>query len=224
MKILDNIYLVPSQMNCYIIEREQECILVDAGISKSAKCVANLLKSNFPDKPLKAVFLTHCHIDHTAGLSVLNKYFDFIVIAHEDEKPYIEKEKELPSFKGFSGFLTKVLERMMGVSNLKVDQTVVDGEILYGLKVMHLPGHTPGTIALLDVESQALFCGDIINADKKGSKILPPKEHYAFDYNQALEASIRMLEETTPSVVLVGHGSPVLEPTEAIEAYLEKYR
>ncbi len=224
MKILDNIYLVPSHVNCYIIEREQECILIDTGMSKNAKCAAALLKSNFPDKPLKSVILTHCHIDHTAGIDIIRKYFDFTIIAHEEEKPYIEKEKELPRHKGISGFLTKMIGKIVGVSDLKVDQTVNDGEILYGLQVMHLPGHTPGTIALVDVENKALFCGDIVNGDHSGSKILPPKERFAVDYKQALEASVRMLEETSPSVILTGHGKPILEPKKAISAYLEEFR
>ena len=223
MKILDNIYLIPSHVNCYLIEREQECVLIDTGMSRNAKCAAALLKSNFPDKPLKTVFLTHSHADHTAGIKVLRKYFDFIIIAHEEEKPYIEKEKELPSRKNLSGFLTKMIGKMVGVSDLKVDQTVKDGEILGGLKVMHLPGHTPGTIALIDVESQELFCGDIINANKDGSKIRPPKEQFAVDYKQALSASFRMLEKVSPSAILPGHGRPILQPTEAVKEYLDQY-
>lgn len=223
MKIFDDIYLIPSHVNCYLIEREQECMLIDAGMSKNAKCAATLLKSNFPNKPLKTVFLTHCHIDHTAGIGILRKYFDFTIIAHEEEKDYIEKEKELPAHKSISGFLTKMVGKMVGVSNLKVDKTVKDNEILYGLKVMHLPGHTRGTIALFEVESQALFCGDIINADKNGSKILPPKEQFAVDYEQALKSSFRMLEEVSPRVILPGHGKPILQPMEVIKEYLEKH-
>ncbi len=91
------------------------------------------------------------------------------------------------------------------------------------MKILHLPGHTPGTIALVDIETQALFCGDIINVDKKGSKILPPKEKYALDYNQALKASFRMFDITSPSVVLSGHGTPIFEPDEAIKVYLDEY-
>lgn len=223
MRVFDEIILVPGGGNCYLIEREQECVLIDTGMSKKASKLIKTINSNFPYKPLEAIILTHSHQDHRAGLETLRKLYEPSVIAHEEESPYIEKTKELPSLGGFGGFMIKKLEGMVGISASKIDQKVVDNEVVYGLQVMHLPGHTPGTIALFDIENQALFCGDIINADKKGKKILPPKKDYALDYKQALKSSLRMLDKTSPSVILPGHGSPILEPEEAIKAYLDEY-
>jgi len=224
MKILDNIFLIPSSVNCYIIERKQECILVDTGMSKKASGIIKIINSNFPDKPLKAIFVTHSHQDHIGGIETLRKLYKPSIVAHEEESPYIEKTKELPSFKGLGGIMIKILDKLMNLPSLKVNQKVKDNEVVHGLKILHLPGHTPGTIALLDIENQALFCGDIINSDKKGEIILPPKMRFALDFEQALESSIKMLDESSPSVVLPGHGYPILEPEEAIEAYLDEYK
>ncbi|MCG3221641.1 MAG: MBL fold metallo-hydrolase [Candidatus Heimdallarchaeota archaeon] len=223
MKIIDEIILIPGGGNSYLIERKQECVLIDTGMSKKASKLIKAINSNFPYKPLKAVIITHSHQDHRAGLEILRKIYEPSVIAHEEESPYIEKTEELPSLGGFGGFMIKMLDGMMGIPGSKVDQKVVDNDIVYGLKVMHLPGHTPGTIALYDIENQALYCSDIINADKRGKKILPPKKDYALDYEQALKSSLRMLNETSPSVILPGHGSPILEPEEVIKVYLDEY-
>jgi glyoxylase-like metal-dependent hydrolase (beta-lactamase superfamily II) len=205
------------------LEREEECILIDTGLSKKASKIITTINSNFPDKPLRAIFLTHHHQDHLGGLEVLKKLYEPSIIAHEEEIPFIMKTKEMPARKGFNGFMLRLFDKLLRLQVVEVDQNVTDKEEIYGLKVLHLPGHTPGTIALVDIETQALFCGDIINADKKGSKILPPSEKYALDYNQALKASLEMFDRTSPSVVLPGHGAPVFDPDEAIKVYLDEY-
>jgi glyoxylase-like metal-dependent hydrolase (beta-lactamase superfamily II) len=223
MKIFENIYLIPGSVNCYIIEREQECVMIDTGMSKKASKIIHTIESNFPDKPLKAIFVTHSHVDHIMGLETLKKSYNPSIIAHKEESPYVERSKESPGFEGFGGFMVRIFEKMMRISGFKVDKEVEDNEEIHEIKVMHMPGHTPGTIALIDIETQALFCGDIINSDTKNKKILPPKESYALDYTQALKSSIRMLEETSPSVILPGHGPPIFEPDEAIKIYLDEY-
>ena len=223
MRISDNIILIPSGGNCYLIERKEECVLIDTGMSPKASGIIKAINSNFPYKPLAAIIITHTHQDHMAGTKSLKQLYDPLVIAHKEEAPFIENRKELPRLDGFNGFMIKMFEKMLGKPSAKVDKKVEDDEIVYGLKVLHLPGHTPGTIALFDVENHALFCGDIINADKKGKRILPPKEGYAINYKEALKSSIKMLEVISPSVILPGHGSPISEPDAAIKAYLDEY-
>jgi len=223
MKILDNIFIIPSSVNCYLIEREQDCVLIDTGMSKKAKRIIQTIKSNCANKSLSAIIITHAHLDHYAGLETLVQLYGAETVAHKEESQYIMKTKEMPQREGFAGFMLKVLEKMSSVSGHNVDKIVTNQEVVNGLKVFHLPGHTPGTIALEDTVSNALFCGDIINANKTGDKILPPNQKFALDYEQALKASIKMFEITNPSVILPGHGSPILDPSDAIKTYLEEF-
>ncbi len=223
MKIFENIHLVPGPINSYLIERENHCVLIDTGMSKSAKSIINTLKSNFPEKPLEAVLLTHAHMDHIAGLETLGQLYGPEVVCHESEKPYIIKSAKLPPREKFFGRAMGIFEKLMSHSGYTVDRIVVDGEVVHGLKVYHLPGHTPGTIALEDMETKALFCGDIVNSNRKGNVLLPPKRMFAIDYDQALKASIKMLQISKPSVLLPGHGKPIINPKDVITTYLEKY-
>ena len=119
--------------------------------------------------------------------------------------------------------MTSAFSSLIGGSGYTIDQTVTNEDVVHGLKVIHLPGHTPGTIALEDIGTQALFCGDIVNVNKQGTKILPPHKGYALDYDQALESSIKMLKVSKPKVILPGHGAPLFEPENAIKVYLEEY-
>ncbi len=223
MRVFENVFRIPSHVNSYLIEKEYNSVLIDAGMEKNASKVIDVVKSYCPDKPLKALIITHAHLDHTRGLETLGQLFGPEVIAHKDESAYIMKVDKMPSRKGFSGKMFSFFARIASSPGYTVDQVVTDGEVVHGLKVFHLPGHTPGTIALEDIKTRALFCGDIINTNKSGTKILPPHKTFALDYDKALESSIKMLKLTRPKAIMPGHVKPILEPEEAIETYLENY-
>jgi glyoxylase-like metal-dependent hydrolase (beta-lactamase superfamily II) len=97
-----------------------------------------------------------------------------------------------------------------------VDTPLQDGVIinaLGGLQVIHVPGHTPGSIALYQAERRILFCGDAIfhhsSSSGQGRIGLPPRI-FSVDPDQA-EASARKLASLPVEVACFGHGEPVLE-------------
>ncbi len=224
MRFFEKIFFIPGFVNCYLIERDEYCILIDAGMSKKAKKITQKISEQCPNKILKAIFVTHAHQDHTAGLKTLVRLYDSEIISHKKESGYIMKTEEFPTRGGFSGFMFKLLDKIMAIPACNVDKLVEDNEIVHGLRILHLPGHTPGTIALEDIETQALFCNDIINTNKEGTAILPPDKNYALDYDQAINSSIKMFQTSNPKAIMPGHGSPILEPEESIKLYLEEYK
>lgn len=223
MRIFDNIHLIPGFAKCYLIERDHHSVLIDTGMGKGARKIIDTIKSNCSDKPLKGIIITHAHQDHLGGLETLGQLYGSSVIAHKNESDYIMKVKKIPTREGFTGRMFSVFSTFFPISGYTVDQSVVNYEVIFGLKVFHVPGHTPGNIALEDIETNALFCGDTINTNKKGTKILPPSKTYALDYEQALKSSLRLLKESTPSVILPSHGSPIFQPEEAIEEYIQEF-
>ncbi|MHA1197894.1 MAG: MBL fold metallo-hydrolase [Candidatus Heimdallarchaeaceae archaeon] len=223
MRVLENVYLIPGFVNCYLIERDYNCVLIDTGMSKKAKNIIQTIKTYCPNKPLNAIIVTHAHLDHTRGLETLGQLYGPEVVAHKEESGFIMKTEKMPSRPGFFAKMTSSFSHLSSGSGYTIDQIVTNGEVVHGLKVLHLPGHTPGTIALEDTESRALFCGDIINTNKQGDRILPPSKGYALNYEQALESSKNMLKLSRPNAILPGHGKPILEPENAIKVYLEEY-
>ncbi|MDR0970231.1 MAG: MBL fold metallo-hydrolase [Lentimicrobiaceae bacterium] len=71
-----------SSGNCFFVGSGDEAILIDVGISTSRieKSVADI---GFSMKQIKAVFLTHDHIDHTKGIATLVKKYRIPVYARE---------------------------------------------------------------------------------------------------------------------------------------------
>ena len=72
-----------SSGNCYYVGKQDEGVLVDVGIS--AKQILNLLAENdIPLSQIKAILITHDHIDHVLGLENLTKLSSIPIYAHSD--------------------------------------------------------------------------------------------------------------------------------------------
>jgi len=112
--------------------------------------------------------------------------------------------------------LFRLSERLMPMAPCKVDRALQDGEVveaLGGLRVIHVPGHTPGSIALYQPERQILFCGDaIFNRSPMGGKqgIRFPPSIVSVDSIRA-QAAARKLAALPVEVLCCGHGEPILE-------------
>ena len=72
-----------SSGNCYYVGRQDEGILVDVGIS-AQQIVAGLRKNDLSMDRIKAILITHDHIDHILGLEVLTKGTPTPIYAHQD--------------------------------------------------------------------------------------------------------------------------------------------
>ena len=107
-------------------------------------------------------------------------------------------------------FLSKLISWIIGigdVENFRPDIYLEEGDSLskYGLeaKVLHLPGHSNGSIGILTAGGD-LFCGDLfVNAGK-------PRKHFIVTDSPAFNSSIQRLKSLTINTVYPGHGQPFL--------------
>jgi glyoxylase-like metal-dependent hydrolase (beta-lactamase superfamily II) len=94
------------------------------------------------------------------------------------------------------------------LAHLAVDRALVDGDELTGwgepVRVLHVPGHTAGGIALHLSDSGVLFSGDLIGTGPDSAHLGP----FNVDRAQAL-ASFHRLAALTPRVLCVPHGPAV---------------
>jgi hydroxyacylglutathione hydrolase len=127
------------QCNCSILGDPvtREAIVVDPG--DDVERILAILRKN--KLTVKAIVSTHTHIDHVGGLAALHAATGAPVLIHEADTPLYQILDQQADFLGV---------RMPVVS--KIDGYVKDGDTLrwggYAARVIHTPGHTPGSIAL----------------------------------------------------------------------------
>lgn len=221
MKLPSNIHVIGTRAKSYLIEREDYAILIDTGRAKNAKKIIQKIKAFCHNKTLKTVFITHAHHDHIGGLESIGQLYGPKIICHKKEKRYLLNPAAFKKqgLKGFSLYLFHKFKKI----GYTVDQVVTDYDVVDEMKIFHVPGHTEGTIAIEDTQSHALFVGDSISVNQKGTKIKPPSRLFSFDYKTAIASSARLLKHATPKYILPGHGSVLYTPKQAIKTYLEKY-
>lgn len=185
--------------NSYILVKGNDVAIIDTGLPGSAEKIIKAVEALGPGRMVKAIILTHYHIDHTGNAAELKAATGAQVYAHEEEAPFISGEKPLPLPPSLSR------ERYAAFKPVSVDRALKDGDEVFGFRVIHIPGHTPGSMALHG--HGMLFSGDTLNA-RGGSIQGTPAE---YDWNRELASrAVRRLLELEFDILLPGHGDPVV--------------
>jgi len=178
------------ETNTYLLHApdSRECLVVDPGAE------ATLIRSHLERLELIPVMilLTHCHIDHTGGVTDLMADFPVPLAAHEDALSLLRDPFN---------------REMAAAFGLKLppaaDRSIADGEDLTvaGMtwRVMHTPGHSPGSICLL--AENLLVSGDTLFGGSVGRTDLPGGDF------ALLQESLERLKSLSPgTIILPGHG------------------
>lgn len=192
----------------YLIDTELGLVLVDSGLGQTFdRLVKNIQDLNLDLEKIQAVMVTHGHIDHVGSLTEFKKNFEVEVISHELDAERIETGKNIGA-------------ELYGVpyNPCKVDKILRgwSGSLEFGkyeIKFLHIPGHTPGSIALyLDVgQRRVLFAQDV-----HGPYSLPGS-----DPSQAKE-SLRKLIDLKADILCEGHYG-IYQPKEEVKKYIKRY-
>lgn len=188
--------------NCYLI-LDDETLLIDAGAGLDDR-IANEVKSKLAGKSLDFIINTHAHFDHCAGNDRINGAAVYI---HRDDA------KELITGRFYGTYQLFGEEHPLKFQRLLEDGDKMDlGE--HVLEVLHTPGHTHGSICLLERDTGALFSGDIL---------FPHGGFGRFDMGGDEKQMIRSLERLTKTSfqeLYPGHGPIVSEGRKHAEASL----
>jgi glyoxylase-like metal-dependent hydrolase (beta-lactamase superfamily II) len=97
----------------------------------------------------------------------------------------------------------------MKFQTVKPDLLLKEGDEIEGFKIIHTPGHTPGSISLYGKE--VLFSGDALQVNRKGN-LTPSRKLMASDIKQAWE-SIRKINNLNLEfkILLPGHRKVILK-------------
>jgi len=157
----------PFQVNTYILSDEtNECIIIDPGCNESFEEEA--LVDYIENMSLKPVLMitTHCHIDHVLGTKFCKEKYDIDFAANVNDNFILNSVNE-------SGILFGIEVKQQPL----VDKLISEGEkIKFGnseLKVIDVPGHSPGSIVLYNENDGILITGDVLFKASIGRTDLP---------------------------------------------------
>jgi glyoxylase-like metal-dependent hydrolase (beta-lactamase superfamily II) len=214
-KILDGLYMIDGigEAAVFLIGSNDRFHLIDSGIFKRTDSLISQLEENhFSIKNLQTIYLTHCHCDHIGGVTELVKYSGARVAAHKDDIPFITQQEIIAGpYHNMMAQEQKVM-RQFGCNIQKVDIELNDGDILPllgGLKIISVPGHTPGSIALYQPEKMIMFFGDVIRNNPKKGLVVGIPENFNLDTEQ-VEKDARLLLSFQIEYALFSHGEPIL--------------
>ncbi len=186
----------PFMENTYLVYDEtRSCVIIDPGCYDSAE--RKRLIDYIEVKCLKPVALinTHCHIDHVLGNSYVSKRFGLEPVYHNKEEIVMASCVEVAA-----------RYHIPYTPSPLASKYLLEGEsISFGnskLDIVFTPGHSPGSISLINHEHGLIFAGDVLFQGSIGRTDLPGGDF------SVLEHSIRTQLYSLPDhfKVLPGHG------------------
>lgn len=204
------------QVVLYLLKGEQNA-LIDTGPKESVtKDILPVLESQgmtFND--IEYIFNTHGHFDHTGGNHEVKKGGKAKICIHELEKDQVTNRK-----KYIEDFFRPVVSDILGKNyfdsewedytriagpETDVDTIIGDNDLLSlgdgcDLKVIHLPGHTPGSLGFLWENEGVLFSGDSLPGLHDSNGGIP----ILSDLN-AYTKSIQRVKDIHPGYMMMSH-------------------
>jgi glyoxylase-like metal-dependent hydrolase (beta-lactamase superfamily II) len=211
MEILSDVHLIDGvTANTYLALGDQTT-LIDTGTPGKQENILNYLQNELKSKPedIKTIVLTHHHMDHTGSLFELKKTTNADIAAYKDDLDIISGEKS-SSDPIYMRFVSRLMATFTSYKFIKPDISLEENDMVNNYRVIHTPGHTPGSIALYNSDNGVIFVGDTLTYD--GNKVGGPPSFLIND-KEALKKSVKKISDLNPDVMLSGHGKPLIENT-----------
>lgn len=185
--------------------------LVDTGLKGSSLAIERYVRhiGRRMDE-IDLVILTHHHVDHAGSIGELRRRYNVRVAAHEEEVPYVEGRLHSghSAGGGVRGTILDFMEPVIRIEPSPVDVVLQDGsvlDILGGVRVIHTPGHTAGSICLHIPSSGLAIVGDAFSIKPWGLELPTPVS--TVDMNLA-RRSLSRLADLDLRVICPSHGKP----------------
>ncbi|HEY9788279.1 MAG TPA: MBL fold metallo-hydrolase [Candidatus Obscuribacterales bacterium] len=195
----------PASTNCWLFEEKDGLTLVDAAHPWHALIIMGAVEHL--GRPLKRIVITHAHPDHAGAAAELSSRTGADVFAHESEVGFLQGRGCMAELDGF--WLCRAILKTghrFGMLNPPAIENVcplVDGDTVGSLKVIHTPGHTPGSISLWSQQARGIFCGDNVLSSFNVLHLGMP--WFTLD-GKTLRQSLKRYAELPAQLLLPGHG------------------
>ncbi len=198
----------PSDCLVYLVDAG-DLVMIDSGAGASyPDLVDNIRFLNLDPAKLRYIIVTHKHIDHIGALTEFKEHFGVEVIAHEADSGSIETGKGTgASMYGVDYRPCAVDRKLQGL-----EATLTLGKYIF--HVIHIPGHTPGSIAVyLEIDKKRLLFGQDIHG--------PYLPQWGADPVKAAD-SLEKLISLNADILAEGHFG-VFQPAEMVKDYISGY-
>ncbi|GAB4341942.1 MAG: MBL fold metallo-hydrolase [Candidatus Abyssubacteria bacterium] len=215
-KVHERVYLVgssaishPADCSVYLIDGGGELALIDSGAGPGITHIINNVQSlGIPPGSIHMVISTHAHIDHIGGNAYLQKECCSRIFAHALDAERIETGIGVGAeFYGLKCEPCRVARKMTAP-----EEQIRIGEIT--LNALHIPGHTPGSIALWsDIEGTRILFGQDIHGP------------YMPQWGAVMEqvgSSLEKLKALNADILCEGHFG-IFTGRDAVRKYIDQY-
>lgn len=188
----------PFYENTYLLYNEEKtAILIDPGSITQEERDTILQFIVQEQLELQYIWLTHAHLDHIFGLQFFTQYFNL--------KPYIHAE-DIPTFEYAHVMAMQMnmpMEKYEGEFYL-LDEKTSFFERENVIKIIHLPGHSKGSVGFYNEHQHFIISGDVLFRHSIGRTDLKNSDY------ATLEKSIQQKLYTLPNntIVYCGHNEP----------------
>jgi glyoxylase-like metal-dependent hydrolase (beta-lactamase superfamily II) len=208
--------LGPGLANAYLLEEAGEITIVDTGAPAYWNALpGELAAMGRTLDDVRAVVLTHAHTDHIGFAERIRRERGVPVSVHELDVPLTQR----PSYPKWNGSLNIVaalrflafalghgMARVPPILEVSIFGDGATLDVPGSLRVIHVPGHSEGMVALLCPSRDAIFVGDaFVTLDVISGASGPRISPFNVDARRAYE-SLSRLERVDASLVLPGHG------------------
>lgn len=148
------------QANCYLLTSNNQMVVIDPG-AEASRLIKRLRTHQKAGIEIVALLSTHGHSDHIGAVNELREEFKVPYYLHPDDQ-MMAAHPEL------SGFADEGKDYRV----TQIDAYLEEGkQFSFGsdsFQIFHLPGHTPGSICLLDEQNRNFFTGDVLFRNSVG--------------------------------------------------------
>ena len=180
--------------NIYLIIGSDKTALIDTGTGFAANATVDSIRKKLDGRPLDIVILTHRHYDHVGGLrEIIKEFSPRLYAGPDDAEPLRMGDSESTLGTKFGGSIDP-----MDVTDFREgDRIDLGGHVLTAI---YTPGHTIGSICVLDETSGSLFSGDTFFVDGVGNTTHPTGS------DRMLVESLKKINGMQFSGLYPGHG------------------
>jgi len=232
-------------VNVYVIE-DEPLTLVDTGVNSEngLKKLGTFLRSIDHDiTEIKRIILTHGHLDHFGLASRISALSSAEIIIHSADKQKVKEGlyplKQCKEVLLRNGIPLPIIEKIIEYweSNRSLWEplhhcTLVNEDTMilfrnFTLKIIHCPGHSPGSICLFHEKEKILFSGDHIIEGIIPNPVLEIDENrYSLRSNSFIQYlnSLKKLNYLPISLILPGHGSMITDLKTIYDSYYNHFK